>query len=311
VTDPSSDTTAGGTNIAQYTPFAEHPQVVNQNYISSWNNKQAPGYRAAEDNYSYGPNHRVQSLDERIQAGIAGRNTMSLQELIDAMEDGGSVDLRGSQVLPLLLDVIRQGPGGVPSSLQGDVNTLQAWIDSGAHRRDRDSSGTYDDSRAVAIMDAWWSKLLEAAFKPPLGDDLFDKVQAQHEFDDPPSLHLGSAYIDGWEGYLNKDLRTLLGRSVTDPFSRGYCGGGNLSECRTALVNSLQDAIAVVDGGNQYPDPESRCPMAEPQMCNDAIQFRTVGGVAIDDIEWINRPTWQQAVEVQGHRGRPGKKKRR
>jgi hypothetical protein len=39
-------------------------------------------------------------------------------------------------------------------------------------------------------------------------------------------------------------------------------------------------------------------------MCFDAIRFRTVGGVSVDDIEWINRPTWQQAVEVQGHRGR-------
>ena len=28
-----------------YTPFEEHPQVINQDYITSWNNKQAPGYR--------------------------------------------------------------------------------------------------------------------------------------------------------------------------------------------------------------------------------------------------------------------------
>jgi acyl-homoserine lactone acylase PvdQ len=309
VTDPTSNTLAGGTNSADYTPFNEHPQVTNQNYISSWNNKQAPGYRAAEDNYSYGPNYRVQSLDERIESGIVGSNTMSLPELIDAMEDGGSVDLRGSQVLSLMLDAIRQGPGGVPAALQDDVDVLQDWVDSGAHRRDRDSSGTYDDSRAVAIMDAWWPKAVTAAFQPTIGDadslkDVFSKVQAQMGFDDHPSHHLGSAWQAGWEGYMNKDLRTLLGRSVTDPFSRGYCGGGNLTACRTALVTSLQDAIALVDGGDQYPDPESRCPMAEPQMCADAIQFRTVGGVAIDDMEWINRPTWQQVVEVQGHRGR-------
>jgi hypothetical protein len=313
VTDPSAPGLSGGTNIADYTPFAQHPRVTNQDYISSWNNKQAPGYRAADDNYSYGPNHRVQSLSERIEAGIAGGNTMSLQEVIDAMEDGGSVDLRGSQDLELMLDVIRDGPGGVPAPLQGDVDVLQSWIDGGAHRRDRDSSGTYDDSRAVAIMDAWWPKALEAAFKPTIGDvdplkDVFAKVQAQMAFDDPPSLHLGSAYLDGWEGYLSKDLRTLLGDPVDDPFSRGYCGAGSLAACRTALVNSLQDAITVVDdtGTPQYPAPDSSCPFSDPQRCFDAISFRTVGGVSVDDIEWINRPTWQQAVEVQGHRTRGG-----
>jgi acyl-homoserine lactone acylase PvdQ len=322
VIDPSSDTTAGGTNIAQYTPFSEHPQVVNQNYISSWNNKQAPGYRAAEDNYSYGPNHRVQSLDERIQAGIAGRNTMSLQELIDAMEDGGSVDLRGSQVLPLLLDVINSS-GSLTPAQSNAVNTLQAWVNSGAHRRDDNPrDGHYDNADAVRIMDAWWPGLLEAAFKPTLGDDLFDKVQAQHEFDDPPSLHLGSAYIDGWEGYVNKDLRTLLGRAVTDPFSRGYCGGGNMADCRTALLDSLDDALAE-DPADTYPDdpgclsgpsaddPGAPANQGDSQMCHDSIVFRTVGGVSVDDIEWINRPTWQQAVEVQGHRGRSKKKGRR
>ena len=52
---------------ADYTPFAEHPQVVNQDYITSWNNKQAPGYDAADDNYGYGPLYRSQSLDEQIE----------------------------------------------------------------------------------------------------------------------------------------------------------------------------------------------------------------------------------------------------
>ena len=31
---------------ADYTPFAQHPQTVNQRYLTSWNNKQAPGFAA-------------------------------------------------------------------------------------------------------------------------------------------------------------------------------------------------------------------------------------------------------------------------
>jgi acyl-homoserine lactone acylase PvdQ len=317
VTDPSSDTLGGGTNIANYTPFDEHPQVINQSYISSWNNKQAPGYRAAEDNYSYGPNHRVQSLDERIQAGIAGSNTMNLPQLIDAMEDGGSVDLRGSQVLPLMLRVITSS-GPLTAAEANAVNALQNWVNSGAHRRDDNPrDGHYDHAEAIKIMDAWWPKALTAAFQPTIGDgdankDVFSKVQAQMAFDDPPSLHLGSAYLTGWEGYMNKDLRTLLGDPVIDPFSRGYCGDGTLSACRTALLNSLDDALdddpyPSDDGclsGPSGEDPSAPANQGDNQMCFDAIQFRTVGGVSVDDIEWINRPTWQQAIEVQGHRGR-------
>ena len=84
---------------ADYTPFAEHPQVVNQPYITSWNNKQAPGYDAADDNYAYGPVHRSQSLDEQIQQRLGGSDKMSLPELIDSMEVAGNVDLRATQVL--------------------------------------------------------------------------------------------------------------------------------------------------------------------------------------------------------------------
>src|SRR3954454_7323588 len=144
----------GGINTADYTPFDQHPQVIDQDYISSWNNKQAPGYRAAEDNYSYGPNHRVQSLNERIEAGLSGGNKMSLADLISAMEDGGSVDLRGSQVLPLMLDVI-DSSGTLTPAESDAVAKLRAWAASGAHRRDNaPRDGHYDNAQAVALMDA-------------------------------------------------------------------------------------------------------------------------------------------------------------
>jgi hypothetical protein len=39
-------------------------------------------------------------------------------------------------------------------------------------------------------------------------------------------------------------------------------------------------------------------------MCDDAVRFRSIGGIGIHDMAWVNRPTWQQVVEVQGHRGR-------
>ena len=77
-----------------------HPNVVDQRWITSWNNKQAPAYSAADGQYAYGPQFRNQVLDDRIKAGIRGPKKMSLTQLVSAMEDGGTVDDRGPYVLP-------------------------------------------------------------------------------------------------------------------------------------------------------------------------------------------------------------------
>ena len=42
-------------------------------YLVSWNNKQAPGWAAADDNYGYGPLHRQQMIADKVQAGDQGQ----------------------------------------------------------------------------------------------------------------------------------------------------------------------------------------------------------------------------------------------
>jgi acyl-homoserine lactone acylase PvdQ len=297
---------------ADYTPFEEHPQVVNQDYITSWNNKQAPGYDSADNQWGYGPHYRSQSLDEEIDPRIAGAGKMSLPEAIDSMEVAGTVDLRGTQVLPLLLQVV-----GTPSDPQqaAAVAVLQDWVDSGAHRIDRDQDGQYDHTNAVQIMDAWWPKLLEAEFEPEMGTAFFDAVHGVHAFDNEPNnhgQHLGSAYQDGWWGYVSKDLRRVLGQSVADGFSRTYCGSGSLSACRDALRQALSDALAVPastlydeDSSTSGTQRVAQCPSGKSdQWCFDSVRFRPIGAITVRTIHWINRPTFQQAVEIQGHRNR-------
>ena len=52
-----------------------------------------------------------------------------------------------------------------------------------------------------------------------------------------------------------------------------------------------------------YPKGDN-CATGDDQVCNDAVRFSTTGGIAVKEIHWINRPTWQQVVEVLGHRAR-------
>jgi hypothetical protein len=291
-------------NTESLTPFRTHPQAVNQQFITSWNNKQAPQFRSAESNYGFGSIYRVQLLNQGVQARIKGRQKIDLPGMVDAMEDAGTVDLRGNAVLPWMLKVL--GRGGVPADLRDQVATLSNWIARGAHRRDADRSGNYDDAAAVQLMDAWWPLVLDGIYKPKLGDDLFNKLKDAIRIDDPPGP-IGSAYQVGWYGYVQKDLRTLLGRKVEGPYSRSYCGSGGtekkrLATCKRILADTLRAAIQV-PSSLLYPKGVD-CSLGDAQVCHDVVRFSATGGVGVKEIPWINRPTWQQAVEILGHRGR-------
>jgi acyl-homoserine lactone acylase PvdQ len=279
-------------NAAETAP-EQHPQVVDQKFLTSWNNKQARGYRAADDNYGFQSLYRVKPLDDRIKAQTKGKRKMSLPELIDAMEDAGTVDLRGDAVLKWALKVIKTRKVN-DTELANAIATLQAWRRSGAHRRDRDGNGVYEQAEAVRIMDAWWPRLLESQFQPTIGTGLFDQIQTMIGFDDVPRAQ-GSAYQSGWYGYVQKDLRSVLGKKVKGRYSREYCGGGKLRRCRAALLDSLSDALAV--------EPEElygteSCEGGDPQWCHDSVRHRALGAVTQPPMHWINRPTFQQVVEI-------------
>jgi Penicillin amidase len=282
-------------NEVKKTPCKKHPQVIDQRYLTSWNNAQARGYRSADDNFTFQSLFRSIPLDDRVKPRIKGKRKISLQGLIDSMEDAGTVDLRGDSVLPWVLRMVRRKPISDPE-LQHAVNVLSNWYATGAHRIDKDRNGTYEDAEAVRIMDAWWPRLVEAQFKPRLGNDLFSRIEGIIPFDDPPSLGLGSAYIEGWYGYVQKDLRTMLGKKVKGRYSRKYCGKGRKGSCRKSLLAALKDALAHDSDAELY--PEGPCGGMDAQGCHDAIDYRATGAVTQPPQPWVNRPTFQQAVQI-------------
>jgi hypothetical protein len=286
-----------------------HPQVVNQAFIDNWNNKQARGYRAADDQWGYGSIYRSTSLTDRIRAGTRGAAKMSLVELVDAMEDAGTVDLRATEVLPWVLRVLRRS--GDPQ-VQDAVGKLRAWVRAGGHRLDRDRDGVYEHSEAIRILDAWWPRWLRAQFRPALGGELFARLEdmlGQHNSPNGGGAHHGSSYQGGWYSYAQKDLRRMLGRKVKGRLSRRYCGYGRrggrkrsraaLRRCRGRLEASLKQALAV-DPAELYED-EVCADYGKPsdQWCFDAVRHRPVGAINQPLMHWINRPTFQQLVEVQ------------
>jgi hypothetical protein len=240
---------------------------------------------------------RSQSLDERIERGIAGNHKLDLVGLISAMEDAGTVDLRGTRDLQYALKIL-----GKPAdpALAGAVAKLRDWRQHGAHRRDKNRDHAYDFKQAVRIMDAWFPLWVAAEFKPAIGGNAFDRINSMNEVDNAPNNHgdhLGSAYDDGWYGYISKDLRQVLGQKVRGRYSRTYCGGGKLAKCRSLLASTLKQALAM--GPNQVYPGDGQC-SAGDQWCWDAVYMRPLGAISQPLIHWINRPTFQQAVEIRG-----------
>ena len=112
--------------------------------------------------------------------------------------------------------------------------------------------------------------------------------------------HKGSAFQFGWWGYVDKDIRAVLGDPVQGPLPRGFCGGGDLAGCRQVLLSSLGQAAAQ-SPAQVYP-ADAVC-KAGDQWCADAIQQSPLGGVSHPLISWQNRPTYQQVVSFPAGRG--------
>jgi acyl-homoserine lactone acylase PvdQ len=291
-------------NTAAYTSFAKHPQAINgQPYMTSWNNKQARGYAGADTNV-FSSVFRSQMLDQEIDARIDGKRKIDLPGLVEAMGEAATTDLRAEKVLPLALQVLGDPPD---PRLADAVAKLRAWGADGSHRRDRDGDGRYEHADAIRILDAFWPRWMRAQFQPSLGDALFDQLVGARELDNTPNNHgdhLGSAYQTGWYGYAYKDLRRVLGLKVRAPYSKRYCGAGRLARCRDVLRAALAQALDV-DPATLYRDAAcAKAKQPADQACFDKIAFRATGAVTQPMIGWQNRPTYQLAVEVQGHRPR-------
>lgn len=300
-------------NTSAVTPPAEHPHSVDQDYYVSWNNKQAKGFAS---DWGNGSVHRADILDKRVSALVAAGGVTRVQ-LVKAMEEGATVDLRAESVLPALLDVIGTAQITDPT-LAATVAKLRAWNAAGSHRRETaKGSRVYADADAIRVLDAWWPLLVEGEFKTDLGDDLYQALTAVAPINESPSggqngtggaatgiaageAHKGSSFQHGWWSYVDKDLRSVLGKPVSSPLNKTYCGAGSVSDCRAVLLSTLA-AAAATPASEVYP-ADDECGAGE-QVCADSIVHRAMGGITVPRIAWQNRPTYQQVVEFPARRG--------
>lgn len=280
-TDPSLPTLGTGKyDWRGWLGLNAHPHMVapRSDTLTNWNNKPAPGWGAASDNYNYGSVHRVQ-LYRGFRPGMHESNDVSI------MNRAATEDLRALAVWPIIRRVLDGGPP--PSGLAAQAaNLIDRWRAHGASRIDVNLDGRIDDPGA-AVMDAAWNGIARAVMSPVLGP-LTNTLAQMMPTSSTPS------FDPGWFGYVSKDLRTQLGMKVRGPYSRRYCGHGRLRACRASLWAAIQAAamkLSMSEGAN---------PSAWHSSAT-AERITFIPGLIPFSMRWTNRSTFQQVIEFTGH----------
>jgi acyl-homoserine lactone acylase PvdQ len=292
-TDPGLPTVGNGDfDWRGFVPFSGHPQVINPRTgaILSWNNKPAPNVVSSDANFSYGSIQRV----DLLRAAVSSRKKHTVATLTGAMNKAATQDLRVVRVWPVIRAVLMTGPAPTPRA-EAAAHLVDDWRLLGSSRLDADLDGEID-APGAAVMDAAWPRLADAVLGPTLGP-LVDRLAELNPRSADPGPD-GSAFRSGWYGYVDKDLRSLLGRDVRGPYSRRYCGAGGLVACRDALWQALDAAAATLEA-TQGPTPSAW----RADATRERIRF--VSRVLPDTMRWTNRPSFQQLISFGSHRPRP------
>ncbi len=128
--------------------------------LTNWNNKPAPGWGAASNNYGYGAVHRVQ-LYRGFTKGMHENNDVSI------MNRAATEDLPVIKVWPIIRRVLNGGKA--PSKLAAQAAALiDKWRRQGASRIDMNLDGKID-APGAAVMDTAWDGMATAVMRPVLG----------------------------------------------------------------------------------------------------------------------------------------------
>jgi acyl-homoserine lactone acylase PvdQ len=242
----------------------EHPHADGHpsGRLLNWNNQSAPGFMHGDGN-QYGSVHRVEGFDQwPDQVDLAG--------VVGVMNRAATEDVR-STVWPVISAVLSEGEA--PSDLAADAAAmLDEWVVDDAPRLDADDDG-FHDSPGPLVFDEVFDAVVAAVQKPVLGDYLADGS--------------GLRGIDD-QGFVDKDLRNVLGEPVEGPFNVAYCGAGDLDACASDLWSVIDDTVAAI-AAERGADIDS--------WLSPGRRLTFTPGLIPDDFRATNRPTYQQVLE--------------
>ncbi len=260
----------------------QHPHQVDppNGMFLNWNNKPAAGWTQGDTEHGYGAIQRV-----LLFRGFPRK--ARLQDDVSVMNRAATQDLRIELMWPLIRQVLR-GMRAPNALTRQTIGMLNAWLRHGGSRLDLNLDGKIDDPGA-AVMDTAWPLLAQAVMRPRLGSQLMSDLNSIETIDQSPQGRNGSSFAEGWYEYVDKDLRTLLGRKVRGKFHLRYCGAGSLRRCRRSLMSALAQAasqLAQTQGSNP----------AAWRSSATAERIHFTPNLISNTMRWTNRSTFQQVI---------------
>jgi hypothetical protein len=300
-----------------YLPLSAHIQDTNpaKGYMANWNNSGAPGWWAADSNGAHGPTHRVIMLMRRLAAFQASGRKFDLGNMIEIMADTAYTDLRGFDVLPDMLQIMKQGP--LSADQQAVVDMMQAWIDAGssqwidgtpglgAYRRDRDGDGVYDFRAQVVLMDAWYPHLIDTVLPQMVSLESKGAPLLVGRYDAPRAQ--GSAFESGWFQHMKRLFQMDLDTPGHASYRQLKCAGSSdPAVCRKAILDALTDALSDLGGLSNKANWDGKALTSAQYGTTghtvedyDSVRHTSFSFIPVPAIPWLNRPTFQQAVEIR------------
>ncbi len=258
-----------------YLPSSRHPQDANppSGMLVNWNNEAAPGWPASDERVSQGPEDRVRLLTTEL----ARHRKHTIETVLSAANAGATQDPRGKLAWPIIRAVLKKGKA--PSPLAAKlVAVLDRWSAGGASWRDGNVDGTID-APGVPVMQAIWIPLADAAMCQRLTAAGCRALrERQGEQNAPPG-----GQSSGWQNYLDKDLRRVLGRRVRGAYALKYCGQGDARKCASRLWAAI-DKAGRRAAAKQGPDP-AKWRQAESTV---AITFSPL---PLTTMQYTNKPS--------------------
>jgi penicillin amidase len=259
-----------GTGAAEwqgYIPWTQMPHAINPNqgWLTSWNNKPAPGWENSTRGFGdFGPVHRVNTLTNLLSQVSPGSATVGTMEEINRKAGWTTDTPSGSAatvfVSTLLDDMLAQVDVSADPRLPGITNLLSDWD---WLQIDGDGDGFYD-SPAVAVFNTWWQTMSDQIFEDDLGGTL------------QPNVVGNLAY-------------RMLASEPALPLLHDYLAGQPVDQ---ALTNALIDALDQLT--LQYGSAE----VADWLQPVAQIYWEPLGAGSVPNTIWMNRGTYNQIVHL-------------
>ncbi len=306
--------TSSKTMWTGYLGFNSHPHAIDppSGELISWNNKPAPQFSANDGNVAYGPVYRSLLLQYALNTQLKlHNNKLTPADMVKAMESAATTDLDAVTVLPYALPLIAPTDNTQSQMLAA----LQTWYSDGGHRiRVNSSALQYQNAAAIAIGDEFFNYLDYYLFNSLLGGQGVNYQDGtfptgfngfpQSFVNQPGSL--GSAYDGGFEGFTQKLLMQYENKTVAQPYPVALldhvCINGGLSNCKVAVndaFNATEKALIAANGNSNvssWTEDTVSAAAHKTIPVMDEISFQDIGAISVRNMDWQNRPTYQQVV---------------